>query len=99
MKLETSKGSEGSATAERIQELIQDESQRGDYIILSQADDRYFQTTGMDDEFHAEYRDGSADQHFILRSPIKGSELYELMLRYLNQEADWHSGHKWQSLS
>jgi len=99
MKLETSNGSEGTATPERIQELIQNESQRGDYIILSQSDEVYFQTTGVDDEFHAEYRNGGAGQHFVSKRTLSGSELYQLMIRYLKQEPNWQDDHKWQPLA
>jgi hypothetical protein len=98
MNLETSNGFEGTATPERIQELIQNEAQRGDYIILSQSDQVYFQTTGVDDEFHAEYRDGGAGQHFVSKCSLSGSELNRLMLRYLKKEPNWQDEHKWQPL-
>jgi hypothetical protein len=46
MILETSNGTETEATAARIRELIGNDQERGDFIILSQEDELYLQTTG-----------------------------------------------------
>ncbi len=98
MKLETSHGIESEATPERIQELILNEEQRGDFIILSQEDQIYLQTTGENDKFHTEYRNGDEDQHFTSKLPLTGNELYGLMVRYLEKEPHWQDKHEWEPL-
>jgi hypothetical protein len=99
MILETSNGTETEATAARIRELIGNDQERGDFIILSQEDELYLQTTGRDDVFITEYRDGSADRHFVSKQPLTAEQLEEVMVRYLNQDPDWKETCEWQPLS
>ena len=98
MKLETSHGIEPEASAVRIETLIRSEEERGDFIILSQANQIYLQTTGGNDAFITEYRNGDEDQHYSSKHPLTANQLLDLMVRYLERDPNWDDGCEWEPL-
>jgi hypothetical protein len=99
MILETSHGNADEATPDLIREIMQDDSRRGEFVILSESDKGYLQASGEAGHFHVEYREGGDETHSYARRDLTRRELEALMLRYLRQQPDWKDGHERLPLS
>jgi hypothetical protein len=76
-----------------------DDRGRGQYIILSEADEVYIQAAGIGDgPYTLEYRDGAADRHFQCVRGVTNAEVEAALLRYLRRDATWKTDFQWKKL-
>jgi len=100
MKLECAQDiSSDYATEADIRNAFADDSGRGEYIILSGADQVYMQAAGKGDEpYTLEYREGSADRHFVCTRDLNKAEVEAAFLKYLRRDASWKTDFPWKKL-
>jgi len=98
MKLECAGSiSSGNATEAEVRRAFADDGGRGEFIILSQADEMYIQAAGeADDPYVMEYREGSDDRHFECTRELKKSEAEAAFLKYLKGDSTWKTDFQWK---
>ena len=100
MELECAQSiSSDNATEADIRNAFGDDANRGEYIILSQAEQVYMQAFGEDDgPFVLEYRQGSGDQHYECPQDLTKDQVLDAFLKYLCGDPSWQQDHEWQPL-
>lgn len=100
MKLETAERiASAEATEADIRAAFADDHGRGEFIILSQAEQIYMQASGEGDgPYTVEYRDGGENRHFQCPQDMTKSEVETAFLQYLRSDAGWQTDHEWRQL-
>jgi len=100
MELECAQSfSSGHATEEDIQRAFAEDKIRGEYIILSQADQVFMQAAGEDEgPYILEYRDGGGDHHYQCPHDLTKDQVQAAFLKYLAGDTSWQQDHEWQPL-
>jgi hypothetical protein len=87
------------ATEADIRNALADDDGRGEFIILSQADEVYLQASGeADGPFVIEYRDGGEDRHFECTRDVSKSEVETVFFKYLKNDPTWRTDLEWKPL-
>ncbi len=100
MKLETA----GDISSDNVSEAelaraFQDDAGRGEFIILSQADQIYIQASGEYDEpYILEYRDGDSDHHFQSVEDVPKEMVQAVFMKYLKGDHSWKRDVAWAKL-
>ena len=96
MKLETAQSfSADPATPADIRYALLNDTQRGEFIILSKSYTCFVQAAGDTEPFFVEYCDDENDRAHRCQSELTAAELEELFVNYLHNKPDWHSGYQW----
>lgn len=70
------------------------------FAILEQAGDEYIQVMRLDDdEFHIEFRAGSADEHYEYKEAVNAELVIQLFRQYLTDYPDWCEKSDWARMS
>jgi len=100
MKLKC-EGAISSAYAEEsdIRKAFSDDQGRGDFIILSVADEVYIQASGEGDgPYTLEYREGGENRHYQCTRDVTKTEVESVFLKYLKQDITWITDFQWKKL-
>jgi hypothetical protein len=82
-----------------IIEAFQDDECRGEFVILSRADQVYIQAAGEGfGPYTLEYRDGDADRHFQCTRELSKAEVQSAFLDYFNGGQSWQTDFDWTPL-
>lgn len=100
MKLECAESiSSENATETEIRNAFADDHGRGEFIILSDADQVFIQASGEGDgPYILEYREGGDDRHFQCMRDVKKGEVEATFLKYLRRYAAWKVDFQWKKL-
>ncbi len=100
MKLETAERiSSDNVTEEELSNAFQDDSGRGEFIILSQSEQVYIQASGeYDDPYAMEYREGDDDHHFQCTHDLSKENVQSAFMKYLKGDNSWKSDFEWKQL-
>jgi hypothetical protein len=100
MKLETAERiSSAQATEVDIGHAFADDHGRGEYIILSRAEQIFIQASGEGEGPYAvEYRDGGKDRHFQCTRDLSKAEVETVFLKYLRGDSGWLTDLEWRPL-
>ena len=100
MKLECAETiSSANATEADIRSAFADDNGRGEFVILSEADQMFIQASGEGDgPYTLEYREGGDDRHFQCARDVKKTEVEAAFLKYLRRDAAWKTDFQWKAL-
>ncbi len=100
MKLECAETiSASNATETDIRKAFADDQGRGEFIILSEAEEVYIQASGESNgPYTLEYREGDARRHFQCTRDLQKGEVEAAFLKYLQRDATWESAFLWTKL-
>lgn len=96
MNLETAQSfSAKSATADDIRYAVTNDTQRGEFLILSKSKTCFVQAAGDTEPFFVEYYDDNHIRAHQCQTELSATELEQLLLKYLSDDPDWHSDYEW----
>lgn len=73
------------------------DSGRGDFIILSHGEQVYLQASGeKDGPYQMEYREGDEDHHFTCTEKLTKEQVKISFLKYLEGDSSWKVDHMWE---
>jgi hypothetical protein len=100
MKLETAERiSSNNVTEQELINAFQDDSGRGEYIILSKGEQFYIQAFGINnDSYVMEYREGDGDHHFECVHELSKADVQLAFIKYLKEDDSWKTDFKWSQL-
>jgi hypothetical protein len=100
VKLETAGNiSSASVTEDDIRKALDDDTGRGEFIILSDSDQVYIQAGGEGSgPFSLEFRTGDADHHFQCLREVSKQEVEAAFLKYLKRDASLKDDLPWQKM-
>jgi|LSQX01.2.fsa_nt_gb hypothetical protein len=100
MKLECAQNfSSAYATESDIRNAFADDRRRGEFIILSDADQVFIQAAGeYDGPYILEYREHGADSQFQCTHDLTKAEVETAFLKYLRHDASWKTDFSWKKL-
>jgi hypothetical protein len=100
MKLECAQSiSSNHVTEAEIRNAFADDSGRGEYIILSEADQVFIQAAGeLDGPYALEYREGDANHHFACVYDVKKEKVEAAFMKYLRRDPTWKTDFEWKRL-
>ncbi len=100
MKLECagSLASPNAAEAD-IRRAFEDDSGRGEFVILSESDQVFIQALGEGEgPYMVEYRDGGDDKHYQSAREVSKAEVEAAFCKYLNRDPSWLTDFQWKKL-
>ena len=100
MKLECAGSlSSGNATEPEIRNAFADDHGRGEFIILSDAEQVFIQASDEGDgRYTLEYREGGDDRHFQCTCDVRKAEVEAAFLKYMKRDATWKTDFPWKKL-
>lgn len=100
MKLEAAERiSSDNVTEEQLNNAFQDDSARGEFIILSQSEQVYIQASGeYNGPYVMEYREGDGDHHFQCTQDLSKEDVRSAFMKYLRGDTSWKTGFEWKPL-
>jgi hypothetical protein len=75
------------------------DAERGEFVILSEADEVYIQAAGEGDgPYTLEYRDGGHDRHYECTYQLDKAMVEWVFLKYLRHDETWRTQLEWRRL-
>jgi len=86
-----------TAVEVNVRNAFADHRSRGDFLILSEADQVYIQINGeADGPFTLEYREGDAAHHYTCEREVSRAEAEAAFLKYLKHDPSWKTAFVWK---
>jgi hypothetical protein len=92
-------------TSGTIRELIDDDEERGDFMILTDSNDdqkyiqvRYAKSDENGDWFDIEFRDGSPDRHYESSHYVSRDMVSSILINYGIEDPSWRRELKWKKM-
>jgi len=100
MKLVTAERIAGdNVSEEELISAFEDDTGRGDFIILSQSEQVYMQASGEgDDPYVMEYREGDNDHHFRCAQELSKEQVRTAFMKYFKNDGSWKTDFEWRQL-
>lgn len=97
MKLECAQSiSHDTVTETQLRAAFADDKGRGEYIILSRAEQIFIRSGGEDDgQYSLEYRDGGDDRHFSAGENFTKADVERAFVYYLSGDMRWKTEFPW----
>lgn len=115
MELETAEGLKiADVTDEELINVIQDDTRRGEFIILIRREQEFIQAGGFPrfrrrffsrrqwldegDSIVMEYQEGGTDNHFQCTQEISKAKVQTAFLKYLKGDPSWKNDFQWKKI-